>query len=70
MYALVLRHALNRKPVVLLAALMFLSVSGVLAISRGTAFMPEMERTGGLDCTVTVETSTMDMSGLAAVGFL
>lgn len=37
--------ALRFKAVVLLAAVALLVVSGVLAVSRGTAFMPEMEST-------------------------
>lgn len=37
--------ALRFKAIVLLAAVALLVVSGVLAVSRGTAFMPEMEST-------------------------
>lgn len=44
-YAGTLRKALKWKAFVLLAAVALLVLSGVLAMSRGTAFMPEMEST-------------------------
>lgn len=44
-YARLLRTALLFKPVVLATALLLLIVSGGLAFSRGTAFMPEMQST-------------------------
>lgn len=44
-YAASLRKTLKWKAVVLLAAAGLLVLSGVLALSRGTAFMPEMEST-------------------------
>lgn len=44
-YEKLLRKALKRKAVILLGAVVLLIVSGVLAGSKGTAFMPEMEST-------------------------
>lgn len=44
-YEKILRLALRFKPVVLLAVLVLLIVSGAAAVSRGTAFMPAMEST-------------------------
>lgn len=44
-YRKTLELALRFKPVVLLAAIVLLVLSAVLAMSKGTAFMPEMEST-------------------------
>lgn len=44
-YGAFLRGALRFKPIVFLAALVLLVLSVVLAVSRGTAFMPQMEST-------------------------
>lgn len=44
-YARVLKIALRYKAVVLILSLLLLGVSGVLAVSKGTEFMPEMEST-------------------------
>ncbi len=44
-YEKVLRLSLKWKPVVLLLVLALVGVSAALALSRGTAFMPEMEST-------------------------
>lgn len=45
LYEAMLRKALRWKPLVLLLALALLILSGGLAVSRGTAFMPDMEST-------------------------
>lgn len=45
LYGKMLAGALRLKPLVLFGALALLIVSGVLAISRGTEFMPKMEST-------------------------
>lgn len=44
-YEKVLRVSLRFKPVVLLVVVALLAVSAIAAVSRGTAFMPEMEST-------------------------
>lgn len=44
-YEKVLRLSLRMKPVVLLLVLALVGISAALALSRGTAFMPEMEST-------------------------
>lgn len=44
-YEKLLRRALRFKPVVLIGALVLFALSGVLAMSRGTAFMPDMQST-------------------------
>lgn len=44
-YEKLLRGALRVKPLVLVGALVLFVVSGVLSLSRGTAFMPEMQST-------------------------
>lgn len=44
-YGKILARALKLKPLVLLGALGLLVLSGVLALSRGTEFMPQMEST-------------------------
>lgn len=44
-YGRLLRKALKWKAAVLLGALLLLVLSGVLAVSRGTEFMPQMEST-------------------------
>ncbi|SHJ68678.1 efflux RND transporter permease subunit [Hespellia stercorisuis] len=65
-YGGLLRRALRWKPLVLLAALAMLVVSGLLAYSNGTAFMPDMESTQ-ISMTVTTEKgSTMQETGEVA----
>ena len=44
-YEKVLHLALRFKPVVLIGVVVLLVISAVLSVSRGTAFMPEMEST-------------------------
>lgn len=56
-YEILLRKALRHKVVVLLAALILFVVSGVLSISRGTAFMPDME-SNQISMTLTTEKGT------------
>lgn len=52
-YEKLLRKALKFKPAVLIGAALLLVISGVMALSNGTAFMPEMEST---QMSMTVET--------------
>ncbi|MDD2981148.1 MAG: efflux RND transporter permease subunit [Hespellia sp.] len=65
-YTKILRRALHLKPVVLLMALGLLILSGVLAYSNGTAYLPAMESTQ-ISMTVTTEKgSTLEETGAAA----
>lgn len=69
-YARILRAALRFKPVVLLGALVLLILSGVLAYSNGTAYLPDMESTE-ISMTLTTEKgSTMDETGKVADEFM
>ena len=62
-YEKILRLALRFKPVVLLAALVLLVLSGIVAVSRGTAFMPAMESTQ-----ITVSVTMPDDTPLVETG--
>ena len=65
-YGKILSRALKLKPLVLLGALALLILSGVLAVSRGTEFMPEMESTQ-VSMTLEMEKgSTMEETSAAA----
>ena len=52
-YGKLLARALQKKPLVLIGALVLFVASGALAISRGTEFMPQMEST---EISMTLET--------------
>lgn len=62
-YEKVLRLSLRMKPVVLLIVLALVGISAALALSRGTAFMPEMESTQ-----ITVSVTLPDGTPLAETG--
>ena len=65
-YAGLLAKALNHRALVLGAAVALLALSAALAVSRGTAFMPEMEST---QISVSIETakdSTLEETGKIA----
>ena len=65
-YGKILSRALKLKPLVLLGALALLVLSGVLAVSRGTEFMPEMESTQASMTLEMEEGSTMEETSAAA----
>lgn len=56
-YEKLVRKALRWKPIVLIGSILLLVFSGVLALSNGTAFMPEMESTQ-ISMVVTTEEGT------------
>ena len=56
-YGKVLDKCLNRKAIILLATLVLLVVSALLSLSKGTAFMPEMD-SNQLNMTVTLPKDT------------
>ena len=62
-YEKVLRLSLKMKPLVLLLVLVLVIVSAMLALSRGTAFMPEMESTQ-----ITVSVKLPDGTPLSETG--
>lgn len=62
-YAVFLRGALKVKFLVVLLAIVLLGASGYLAVSRGTAFMPEMESTQISITVHTPEGSTLQETG-------
>lgn len=62
-YEKLIRFALRFKPIVLIAVIAFLVISALAAISRGTAFMPEMESTQ-----ITVSVTMPDGTPLAETG--
>lgn len=65
-YTKILRRALHLKPLVLILALLLLALSGVLAYSNGTAYLPAMESTQ-ISMTVTAEKgSTLEETGAIA----
>lgn len=64
-YGRMIRWCLRFKPVVLIGALAFLLISGVLAVSRGTALIPAMDSN---QATVTISVADdKSLSDLAAV---
>ena len=57
LYGRILEKCLHMKALVLVASLVLLAVSAILAVSRGTAFMPEMD-SNQLSMTVTLPKDT------------
>lgn len=68
-YEKLLRTALRFKPLVLTGALLLFVLSGVLAVSRGTAFMPDMQSTQISMSITTPEGTTLEDTAEAADRF-
>lgn len=68
-YEKLLRRALRFKPIVLLGALVLFGLSGVLALSRGTAFMPSMQSTEISMSITTAEGTSLEDTAKAADQF-
>lgn len=62
-YEKIMQKVLKRKAFVLLGALAMLMISGVLAIRKGTAFIPNMESTQASISVTMPEGSTMEQTG-------
>ena len=62
-YEILMQTVLKRKAFVLLAALALLIVSGVLALQKGTAFIPNMESTQASITVTMPEGSSMEETG-------